>query len=204
MGLKCSLFGHAYEAADTERERQERGSEVVTISREIERCRRCGEERIVSESTEVAAVVDADDVDLDTGAGDSSPDDVDDGSADGFGGVVERSDVDPPDVGSDDGIDEPPDPEEEDAEILSETPDRNPGEWPEESEESADDDMEPIEELAEPPEPQPDEEPSAGLTVPEGEIVCPGCGFRIDAESSFRDGDPCPECGDWLSAERNP
>ena len=56
MGLKCSLLGHSFEPADRERERKEQGKEVVTVVREIERCVRCGEERIVSESTEVTAV----------------------------------------------------------------------------------------------------------------------------------------------------
>jgi hypothetical protein len=62
MGLKCSLFGHAFEPADIEREREEQGNEVVTVVRELERCIRCGKERVTSETTEVTAVVDADEV----------------------------------------------------------------------------------------------------------------------------------------------
>ena len=125
MGLKCSLLGHSFEPADFEREREEQGSEVVTVVREIERCVRCGEERVVSESTEVTAVVDEEKVGLDDGA------DPDDGPV------------------------------------------------------------------------APDEEILSSITVPEGKIVCTECDFGVDAESSYRDGDPCPDCGAWLTSERN-
>jgi hypothetical protein len=46
---------------------------VVTTERTIERCRRCGTERVVSENTEVAAVVDADDVDIDSSTDEDAP-----------------------------------------------------------------------------------------------------------------------------------
>lgn len=223
MGLKCSLLGHAYEPAGVERDREERGSEVVTVVREIERCHRCGAERVISESTEVTTVVEPEDVGLD-GV------DTDESAGGAFDGVVERSgamdDVDAPDEADDTTpADESPDfevedrdPADEDAEILTDETGRAPGQWPDDpegepweptldndtdaDETDADDDAvldaadtdEIITEL---------DDPAAGITVPEGRLDCPDCGFSVDAESSYRDGDPCPECGAWLRLERN-
>ncbi|WP_181692031.1 hypothetical protein [Natronomonas sp. LN261] len=276
MGLQCSILGHAFEDAGVEREREEQGSEVITTEREIERCRRCGTERVVSESTEVAAVVDASDVGLEgdhDGVGSDAPSTTDSGAGGGIASAVERSgvadtDSDPEESGAGVGTEpaassqtpdvpepaassqtpdvpeqgdgsigseEPPDPAEEDAEILTDETDeqgRNPGQWPEESERStagdpvpgagddsvpgagddsvpgAGDDSVPGagDELTDRPEDEPPgsvEESLSGITVPEGEIVCPECPFRIDANSGYRAGDPCPECNAWLEAERN-
>ncbi len=74
MGLTCSVLGHAFEAAELEREREEQGSEAVTVVREVETCRRCGERRVVSENKEVTAIVDPDDVGVDATAPDSDGD----------------------------------------------------------------------------------------------------------------------------------
>ncbi len=214
MGLKCSLLGHAFEPADVERERKEEGSEVVTVTREIERCLRCDEERVVSESTEVTAVVDEDEVDLEDGGegtvGGSHPA-VDDGGAVGSGAGEDLAARDPA---------------EEDAEILTdEEPDREPGAWPEEPGETWDpEDVEAGSDVGDaaggeagdaaadgddtaaagddgPVEP--DAETLSGITVPEGTIVCTECSFSVDADSAYRDGDPCPDCGAWLTSERN-
>jgi hypothetical protein len=56
MALTCSLLGHAYGEGTVERDREERGSEVVLTIKEYETCRRCGTTRVVSENTEVTAV----------------------------------------------------------------------------------------------------------------------------------------------------
>jgi len=296
MGLQCSILGHAFEDAGVEREREEQGSEVITTEREIERCRRCGTERVVSESTEVAAVVDASDVGLEgdhDGVGSDAPSAPDSGAGGGIASAVERSgvadtDADPegseagggtepaassqtpdgtepatssqtpdapepatssqtPDApepgGGSIGSEEPPDPAEEDAEILTDEtdePGRTPGQWPEESGRSAagdpvsgvgddsvssvgddsvsgvgDDSVSGVDDgptsgVDDEPTDRPEDEPPgsaegslSGITVPEGEIVCPECPFRIDANSGYRAGDPCPECNAWLEAERN-
>lgn len=218
MGLQCSILGHAFEPAGVEREREEQGSEVVTTEREIQRCGRCGTERIVSESTEVAAVVDASEVDLETDAEDDAPE-SDSEAEGGIAGVVDRSDAaddsDSPDEPEtapvDDSIDlddedEPPDPEEEDAEILTDDdePERRPGQWPDDLDSDSDSDWEDGEDdgdefdLA-----GSDDSSLSGITVPNGEIVCPECPFSIEANSGYREGDPCPECNAWLEAERN-
>ena len=255
MGLQCSLLGHAFEDAGVEREREEQGSEVVTTEREIERCRRCGTERVVSESTEVAAVVDASDVGLDTesapesggaegevggaeagtnagsgianaversgaadavetgttpdeGGRDATPPGV--AESDGFGtdGPTESSTALDPDAAGTAGQENPPDPAEEDAEILTDDgsdraqPERKPGQWPEET--GADADAGAADTGDESGTPgTPDEESLSGITVPEGAIACPDCAFRVEADSGYRAGDPCPECGAWLEAERN-
>ena len=97
MGLQCSILGHSFEPAGVEREREEQGSEVVTTEREIQRCSRCGNERIVSESTEVTAVVDADALGLDGETDiDADPDDdaensaIDESVGVGLAGAVAR------------------------------------------------------------------------------------------------------------------
>lgn len=255
MGLQCSILGHAFEPAGVEREREEEGDEVVTTERELERCRRCGTERVVSESTEVTAVVDgeavgleddaAPDVEADTApevnteqptesdpddeavasivdrtevdADEDSPADVegptpspgiadaqtgidDPASNPSAGGELIDTDPSPPD---DEPVDdEPPDPESEDTEILTDDvdPERDPGEWPGDPEDDAD--TERVVETDTTIE-DPGEESLSGITVPEGEIVCSECGFRVEAHSGYRDGDSCPECNAWLEAERN-
>jgi hypothetical protein len=242
MGLQCSILGHSFEPAGVEREREEQGSEVVTTEREIEQCRRCGAERVVSESTEVTTVVDGEAVGLETGdeaETEGTSEDESDGG--GIAGALERSDLEGDDeIGSDErpssgsvedattagdtgsptpeepvasettrpGSErtdsEPSDPESEDAEILTddEGANREPGQWPETMDSDEDEEPDPVVDIDSPVE-EPDDESLSGITVPEGEIVCPECGFRVDANSGYRDGDPCPECNAWLEAERN-
>jgi hypothetical protein len=61
MGLRC-LLGHDFGPSGVVREHEEDGSEMVVTEREIRRCRRCGEEQVLSESTEVRAIRMEDDV----------------------------------------------------------------------------------------------------------------------------------------------
>lgn len=53
MGLRCSLFGHAFEDPVTERDRETRGAEVLISVREVRRCSRCGTEQVIAENTEI-------------------------------------------------------------------------------------------------------------------------------------------------------
>jgi hypothetical protein len=55
MGLRC-LLGHDYGETRTEREREERGDELVVTVTEVEECSRCGKTRVVSENTEVTSL----------------------------------------------------------------------------------------------------------------------------------------------------
>ena len=68
MVLRCSLLGHDFGDTEVEREREERGSEVVVTVQEFEACSRCGERNVISENTEVTTLA----VETDT---DSLPDD---------------------------------------------------------------------------------------------------------------------------------
>ncbi|NGM70064.1 hypothetical protein G6M89_13790 [Natronolimnobius sp. AArcel1] len=61
MVLRCSLLGHDYGDPDIEREREERGSEVVVTVQEYEECARCGDRHVISENTEVTSLSMADD-----------------------------------------------------------------------------------------------------------------------------------------------
>ncbi|AFK18103.1 hypothetical protein E6P09_04910 [Haloferax mediterranei ATCC 33500] len=56
MGLTCRLLGHSYGDSETEREREERGDEVVVSIRELQVCTRCGQEQVISENKEVTAI----------------------------------------------------------------------------------------------------------------------------------------------------
>ncbi|WP_251327970.1 DUF7093 family protein [Haloplanus pelagicus] len=69
MGLRC-LLGHEYANREVEREREERGDEVVVTYRTVETCDRCGERRIVSENKEVRPVRNPTDETVTTGLGD--------------------------------------------------------------------------------------------------------------------------------------
>jgi len=55
MGLRC-LLGHEYANREVERDREERGDEVVVTYRTVETCDRCGERRVVSENKEVRPI----------------------------------------------------------------------------------------------------------------------------------------------------
>ncbi|ELY68482.1 DUF7093 family protein [Natrinema versiforme] len=56
MVLRCSLLGHDFGESEIEREREERGSEVVVTVQEYEECVRCGERSVISENTEVTSL----------------------------------------------------------------------------------------------------------------------------------------------------
>ncbi|WP_338739910.1 DUF7093 family protein [Haloplanus salilacus] len=104
MGLRC-LLGHEYANREVEREREERGDEVVVTYRTVEMCDRCGERRIVSENKEVRPVqgpadetmatgLGSDGVTPDLGEGDGPTDGqavADDGTGDGGDPTVGES-----------------------------------------------------------------------------------------------------------------
>lgn len=60
MVLRCSLLGHNYGEPEVDREREERGSEVVLTVTEFQACQRCGERNVISENTEVTSIVPGD------------------------------------------------------------------------------------------------------------------------------------------------
>ena len=155
MGIKCSLFGHAFGETEVEREREEQGSEVVSTIRELQTCTRCGERRVVSENKEVTTLETPDDIDVD----DESAEPADHASAaptiaeaeataEADAEAVETAE--PPaaesateevdDPATDDELIEEEPPVTDDAEILDDEdeedePEREPGQWPQEADE---------------------------------------------------------------------
>jgi hypothetical protein len=130
MGLRC-LLGHDFGPPEIEREREENGDEMVVTVREIETCRRCGDERVVSENKEVTAIRSPDDVGM--GAtpetADSEPDADATPTAESSASDAESPSTDRPDdadtpatghqpEGADDGV------------ILDDGSERAHGEWP--------------------------------------------------------------------------
>ena len=100
MGLRC-LLGHEYANREVEREREERGDEVVVTYRTVETCDRCGERRIVSENKEVRPVQGPRDETMATGLGSDgvTPDRGEDNAAaeDDTPNVVDAPDEGDPD-----------------------------------------------------------------------------------------------------------
>lgn len=213
MGLWCSLLGHTFDETDVEEEREDRGSEVVTVIRELERCSRCDAERIVSENKEVTSVVDSEAAGVESDVAGS-----DAGSGGNLGGGVDRETA-----FGEGSFDTASDPAEEDAEILTDdSENREPGEWPD-----GDEPRNAGEAVGEAGDPEPLDDvtdakrggdildaEAEGLddgldptesskTVPEGTYECPECAFTVDADSSFRAGDACPECQQGYLEERN-
>jgi hypothetical protein len=153
MGLRC-LLGHDYANREVEREREERGNEVVVTYRTVETCERCGERRIVSENKEVRPVRNPGEEGVTTGLGDDGgvtpdpdetatepdPGDVDAGTAEpepeleaepedvgaGAGTAEPEPELEPdPDANSETGGLDDPDETVDDAIILDDSPDES-------------------------------------------------------------------------------
>lgn len=127
MGLRC-ILGHDFGETRTERDREERGDEVVETITEVRECQRCGEREIVSESTEVTSLA------PDRGPGVSDDDGRSSGPADTTDAGVTPTDANPPSEPSDAGVrgdrdvdvviddTESDEPVEDDAEIIDAGP----------------------------------------------------------------------------------
>ncbi|QDX39937.1 oxidoreductase [Salarchaeum sp. JOR-1] len=145
MGLRCSLLGHDFGEPEVEREREERGNEVVETVREVKVCERCGSESVVSENTEVRSIKpdpraengsahvepDAETAspsshapDLEAAVTRVSEDDPGDASSGDAGVSGEFGDVS---AEEDDGVILSDDDESDEAEVPA---DREPGQWP--------------------------------------------------------------------------
>ena len=103
-----------------------------------------------------------------------------------------REDVDPGAGADDDGVILEEDGEEGEAEA------RQPGEWPQDSDDEEEPDWVKETEHTAPRVDESDasfESAGSAVTVPEGEFFCDACGFTTEVESSsLRAGDFCPEC----------
>lgn len=125
MSLTCSIIGHDYGDPEIEREREERGSEMVVTVTELKRCERCGEATVISENTEVTTA--ADPVDDVESAEPAEPD-----AAAAPEEPIADADAEAPEpTASDDPLDSDVDPEMDDGIILDDEPaERGRGEWP--------------------------------------------------------------------------
>lgn len=137
MSLTCSLLGHDFGDPEVEREREERGTEVVTSVREVSICQRCGKQRVISENTEVTSVLSPEDVeaevDPEVGSEAGNEGEMDDPSATEAESET-GGDEEPLHPNVDDPIDDEPidDPEEEDDAVIltDDLSEREYGEWP--------------------------------------------------------------------------
>jgi len=94
MGLRC-LLGHEYANREVEREREERGNEVVVTYRTVETCDRCGERRIVSENKEVRPVRNPREDEVTTGLGGGVTPDMGESAGEGDASADAESDPTP-------------------------------------------------------------------------------------------------------------
>jgi hypothetical protein len=185
MGLRC-LLGHEYANREVEREREERGDEVVVTYRTVETCDRCGERRIVSENKEVRPVQGPAGEAMATGLGNDgvTPDlGGDDAETEAEVGIDAGPDAGEPEPESESEPDPEPEPTVADADVDDgadhddegvddaiildddgESEDRGHGEWPESGGPES--------------ESEPDPEPSAGgpsePDAPDGATVVDG------------------------------
>ncbi|KAB1197363.1 MULTISPECIES: hypothetical protein [Haloferax] len=144
MGLTCRLLGHSYGEPETEREREERGDEVVVSIRELQVCSRCGHEQVISENKEVTAIRTPEEVGMtegeaETAAAGFEPANPKPGTSDTADQSAEAEPNN--DVGGAPDIETAPDPETE-AEIEADSTPEHPtaGEVDEESEPEVTDD----------------------------------------------------------------
>lgn len=137
MGVTCSLLGHDYGDVETDREREERGDEVIVTTRELRVCSRCGAELVMSENTEVRPVRSGPE-DAGSDSEEESSDDDPWGPESGTGGAASGSRPGPEvDIDADVGPETSTETTAEsgDAVILgsddeSDSTERGPGEWP--------------------------------------------------------------------------
>jgi hypothetical protein len=150
MGLRC-LLGHDFGPPEIEREREENGDEMVVTVREVETCRRCGEERVVSENKEVTAIRSPDELGLDASA-DGAAADADDPAGSG------ESPVDAPtaagqstagDESAPSSADLPSDAEDDGVILDDEDAARGHGEWPDAGGTTASEDADRVDAAAE-------------------------------------------------------
>lgn len=139
MGLRCSLLGHEYGESTVERDREERGNEVVITEREVQECERCGSEKVISENTEVRSLEPEPETEPEPTSGPEATTEPAASSEPGAepGSSSVGSFVDEAESGVTDEFEPPASPETDDAVILDEDDeesteeDRQRGQWPE-------------------------------------------------------------------------
>lgn len=136
MSLTCSIIGHDYGEPEIEREREERGSEMVVTVTELERCERCGKTTVISENTEVTSAAPSGrghdpDGSAESDAAPAEPEGPTAGARDDPHAEAEAAEPDATAEG-DGPIETDVDPEIDDGVILDDEPmeERGRGEWP--------------------------------------------------------------------------
>lgn len=208
MGLRCSLLGHDYGEAFVERDREERGGEVVVTERELKECARCGSEKVTAENTEVRSLQSER-----RERADSSPEPEpatteepasepaptgDDGAASGaFTSATDAIEQAEAGMETDDAL--AGEPEEDDAVILEDDADDEPGsnQWEEPAEPEADPEPEPepVEDDAEVVDAGPTSEPESGTQTEYVEQSQP------QSQPEPQSTDPDRERGAWPDAD---
>ncbi|GAA0266720.1 DUF7093 family protein [Halobacterium noricense] len=179
MGLRCSLLGHDYGEAFVERDREERGDEVVVTERELKECARCGSEKVTAENTEVRslqaerreradAAPEPDQSTTEESTSEPATAADDGGAASGaFTSATDAIEQAEAGMETDDALAGEPD--EDDAVILDGDAGDEPGsdQWEEPAEPEADPDPEPVEDDAEVVDAGPASEPESSGTQTE-------------------------------------
>ncbi|WP_299236545.1 DUF7093 family protein [Natronomonas sp.] len=201
MGFGC-LFSHDFGAPEREREREQRGSEVIVTTREVKTCLDCGARQILAENTAIkgraAASRDAEGADAegDKAEGETEPAEADaDGASGWTTAVIDRpsgGDPDPPEEsehgpgpesGSDAAVTHDAVILTDDSEDSEEADGRAPTEWPE---------------FRAGDETSPDRDGRDDTDTGEGgaaTLRCDGCSRAWNPEgSSLIPGDLCPNC----------
>lgn len=180
MGLKCSLLGHRYGDREVVEEREEDGSEIVIVTREVERCDRCQRTSVVSESKEVTTVeVQTAEGGADTVVGTSGGDVTDEVGHEtetdrGVDAAVTMAEP-PTDETRDDGV------------ILEDEPTpRAHGEWPNSGRERDDDEREPALERTDWPDVSGEDEGFAAVTGDDEDVDVTFTGLTPEVRSEER------------------
>ncbi|SEW11455.1 DUF7093 family protein [Halobacterium jilantaiense] len=206
MGIRCSLLGHDYGESFVERDREERGNEVVVTERELRECNRCGAEHVTSENTEVRPVQPEPEstTDADASTDTASPtdtvdagaqptdDDPDTGDAGGAftsaTEVIEQAEAgmsggaEASGAGVDDTTDPAADPDADDAVILDDDPD-DTGPGSDQWDEPADPEVDPDDPGTPTPDPEDEDVEFVGSSGPD-EPVDPDPSEPADSDTS--------------------
>lgn len=183
MGIRCSLTGHVWSDIQSDMDKEIKGDEIAVTEIEYQECTRCDERRTISENTEVRSMGGDDEGGKDEGGNPAAANVVNEvfsGGSDGPKDDAVIMDDSDEETGVQEGV-EDADEEGVGEEEMEER--RREFEGAEVS--HAEDDAEGDEE--------------SGPTV----FACPRCSFESPSvDTSLREGDICPECGEGYIEER--
>lgn len=184
MGIRCSLTGHVWGDIQSDMDKEIKGDEIAVTEIEYQECTRCDERRTISENTEVRSMG-GDDGGMDEGGNPAAANVVNEvfsgGSDDPKDDAVIMDDSDDEETEGLDAVEEG-----DEGKIGDEEMEERRREYEGAEVSHAEDD---------------DEDEESGPTV----LACPRCSFESPAvDTSLREGDICPECGEGYIEERAP